>query len=275
MAAFVYLELIAGVELRDDGFRFRFPFTLAPAYHVRSRCALVEGEGEMELPAASGLNVQGHVEPEPPASVFAGTPVMLFGEAPDGGRIEIAWDGGGSLGLPVELGGGETGDTIWLLQGARLITDWESRYPSVEALAPLEKRQQSRVAARLRELSRTYGLGSREMSLVAVVKREGDRSGQLPETRVVPVGMPQDTHFGAYFHTPVTMAAAPAGALSSIMRASASMPSAAPPAVTGDRPRFAMFSLSSHRAAPPPTTEDSLLTIASTMDSDGGMPART
>lgn len=48
----VYLELLAGVELRDDGFRFRFPFTLAPAYHSKMRTAIVEGEGELELPAA-------------------------------------------------------------------------------------------------------------------------------------------------------------------------------------------------------------------------------
>jgi Ca-activated chloride channel homolog len=47
----VYLELIAGVELRDDGFRFRFPFTLAPGYHSRARYAVVDSEGEMELPA--------------------------------------------------------------------------------------------------------------------------------------------------------------------------------------------------------------------------------
>ncbi len=47
----VYLEILAGVELRDDGFRFRFPFTLAPAYHSRMRVAAVDGEGEMELPA--------------------------------------------------------------------------------------------------------------------------------------------------------------------------------------------------------------------------------
>ena len=47
----VHLELMAGVELRDDGFRLRFPFTLAPAYHARARCAVAAGEGEMELPA--------------------------------------------------------------------------------------------------------------------------------------------------------------------------------------------------------------------------------
>ena len=47
----VYLELLAGVELRDDGFRFRFPFTLAPAYHAGMKAARVsEDEGEIELP---------------------------------------------------------------------------------------------------------------------------------------------------------------------------------------------------------------------------------
>jgi hypothetical protein len=46
----VRLEILAGVELRDDGFRFRFPFTLAPAHHPRVRAAVVDGEGEMELP---------------------------------------------------------------------------------------------------------------------------------------------------------------------------------------------------------------------------------
>jgi hypothetical protein len=47
----VYLEMLAGIKLRDDGFRFRFPFTLAPAYHSKMRTALVDGEGEMELSA--------------------------------------------------------------------------------------------------------------------------------------------------------------------------------------------------------------------------------
>ena len=48
----VHLEILCGVELRDDGFRFRFPFTLAPAYHSRARTAVTaQGEAEMELPA--------------------------------------------------------------------------------------------------------------------------------------------------------------------------------------------------------------------------------
>jgi Ca-activated chloride channel family protein len=235
-------------------------------------------------PVAAGLKVQGDIQPEPPASVFSGTPVLLFGEAPASNRIEIAWDGGGSLAMLVEPAGSETDDTVWLLQGARLITDWESRYPSVEALAPLERRQKSRVAARLRELSRTYGLASREMSLVAVVKRAGDRPGQLPETRVVPVGMPQDTHFGAYFPAQTTMMGAPAGPLPPpMMVASAPVPTMMmPPARSAPvrgRKLFGLFSrvsVDSYRPAPPPppTADDSLLALASAMDSDGGMPGK-
>ena len=47
----VYLEILAGVELRDDGFRFRFPFTLAPAYHKQMRSSSEGDEGEIELPS--------------------------------------------------------------------------------------------------------------------------------------------------------------------------------------------------------------------------------
>ncbi len=47
----VCLEMVAGVDLRDDGLRFRFPFTLAPCYHREARAIAVEpGVGEIELP---------------------------------------------------------------------------------------------------------------------------------------------------------------------------------------------------------------------------------
>jgi len=47
----VWLEILAGVELRDDGLRFRFPFTLAPSYHAKARVAVIEeGVAEVELP---------------------------------------------------------------------------------------------------------------------------------------------------------------------------------------------------------------------------------
>lgn len=48
----VHLEILAGVEPRDDGFRFRFPFTLAPAYHARMRVSNDWMQGEMELPGS-------------------------------------------------------------------------------------------------------------------------------------------------------------------------------------------------------------------------------
>lgn len=48
----VLLEIAAGVELHDDGFRFRFPFTLAPGYHAQASAAeIAPGVGEMSLPA--------------------------------------------------------------------------------------------------------------------------------------------------------------------------------------------------------------------------------
>ncbi len=49
----VLLELVAGVETRDDGFRFRFPFTLAPGYHPRARgVESGPGRGELVVPEA-------------------------------------------------------------------------------------------------------------------------------------------------------------------------------------------------------------------------------
>ena len=102
------------------------------------------------------------------------------------------------------------------------------------------------MAARLRSLSETYGLASREMSLVAVVKRAGDVAGHLPDTRVVPVGMPQGMKFGAIF----------AGASRSMMslgilanmspapppRFAAGAPGAAHPEAQGLKPKVTRFS---------------------------------
>ncbi len=47
----VHLDLIAGLSLTDDGFRFRFPFTVAPCYHQQMRVSLDRsGAGTIELP---------------------------------------------------------------------------------------------------------------------------------------------------------------------------------------------------------------------------------
>ncbi len=217
---------------------------------------------------ATGLKASNNVQPEAPAAVFAGTPVLMFGETEEpAGVVELTWEGG-RLDLALPAGDGETGRTVRLLQGARLITDWESRYPSEEAVAPLEKRRQSRVGARLLALSQAYGLASREMSLVAVVKRAGDRAGELPETRVVPVGMPQDVRFDAYFG---------ASSASSLMAMLPAMP-APPPRVEARRMSRrgvefvgALFGLRSPQVDAE-LSGDPLVSLASEMEPDGGMP---
>jgi hypothetical protein len=184
--------------------------------------------------------------------------------------VELTWDGG-RMDLDVPSGDPETGEVVRLLRGSRLISDWESRYPSEEAAAPLEKRQQSRVAARLLELSKMYGLASREMSLVAVVKRQGDRPGELPDTRVVPVGMPQDTAFQAYFGGAAKQIDAAAYIAS---RFSASILSAAPrkaaPAWGSPGP---LYSLRSGTSTADVTAGNAdLVDLARMLEPDGGMP---
>lgn len=250
--------------------------------------AAVDLFASMGCPVASGLKAAGNIQPESPSSVFAGTPVLLFGEVENGrDAIELTWDAG-RLSFPVPSGDAETGQVVRLLQGSRLITDWESRYPSEEALAPLDKRQQSRVAARLMDLSQTYGLASREMSLVAVVKRAGDRPGELPQTRIVPVGLPQDVKFGAYFGPPTVASSFVAyQALPSTQH-----PYAAPiaSAESASMPRRSlglgafrsMFQKTHQRELPdeltlesiPNPTDDLLLDLASQLEPDGGMPGK-
>jgi hypothetical protein len=148
-----------------------------------------------------------------------------------------------------------------LLQGSRLITDSESRYPAQRALAPLERRKQDRIAQQLCALSRKYGLASREMSLVAVVKRAGDRPGEIPETRVVPLGVPQDVDIQAYLPPPPLLAymAGPDNE----------------PRSTVATPGFFQM-LRRQRAVPAQpaanSPDDSLMDLASQLEPDGGMP---
>lgn len=235
-------------------------------------------------PVASGLKVEGNVDPPAPSSVFSGTPVLLFGEG--AGVVQAAWDGG-QLQVPISYEEDHAlGETIRLLQGARLITDWDSRYPATEALQPLEKRKQSRAAARLRELSERYGLASREMSLVAVVQRNGDRPGELPETRIVPVGMPQDTRFDACFGAVSGMlAGAPQDVFASLMMMApvqshlSSAPGVLEEAAELSGPsghpqrRFSRLRKAFSRRHDE-QSDDLLIEIAGRIEPDGGMPGR-
>lgn len=138
------------------------------------------------------------IEPQPSATVWDGRPLVIYGETlgADPNALIISWKRDGQraeLRLPLELQPGADAETARLLRGARLITDVESRMNA----APGEESEDA--LKMLERLSCGYGLASRAMALVAVVKRPGDRPGAPPQTRVVPVGLPEDTAFEAYF----------------------------------------------------------------------------
>jgi Ca-activated chloride channel family protein len=184
----------------------------------------VEVFASIGRPLARGLEAkvegiaEGTISPGPPAFVFNGTPVVLWGDTagPGEGRLVMGWESGGgrrSAVLPLTIGGrgGERreagaggalvsgeGETVRLLRGARLISDLESRV-AAEGAGVGKRREEDRITRRLRALSEEYGLASRPMALVAVVKRAGDRPGELPVTRVVPVGLAQDVLLAGYF----------------------------------------------------------------------------
>ncbi|MDI9369568.1 MAG: VIT and VWA domain-containing protein [Synergistota bacterium] len=149
----------------------------------------------------------GKVGPMPADMVFAGTPLVVYGSCAAEGNatLHLAFEGAsgpGELDCPLTISSEELGETVRLVRGARLITDLESQFSqaTVEGNARA-KRSASRIEQMLKKASEEYGLSSQVMSLVAVVKREGDVEGEVPETRVIPVGMPQDTAFGSYFES--------------------------------------------------------------------------
>ena len=46
----VAVEIVGGVETRDEGYRFRFPFTLAPNYHSKAHAVTTPTGGKLQLP---------------------------------------------------------------------------------------------------------------------------------------------------------------------------------------------------------------------------------
>ncbi|MGH9722937.1 MAG: VIT domain-containing protein [Bryobacteraceae bacterium] len=194
-------------------------------------------------PVASEIKVTGiTARPEPAAAVFAGTPLVLFGDGAGAGSIGVNWNGG-SLAITYSATVSPLAGTLRLLQGARLITDLQGRIAN-------DKRTDQRIAARLRALSEEYGLASREMSLVSVVQRAGDQPGALPKTVIVPVGMPQDVEFSAYFTT-----SAPAPAMAAMAAPSAR------------RPRIALASFFHSK-----DSSGGLMELVANIEEDGGMP---
>jgi hypothetical protein len=221
--------------------------------------------------------------------------LVLFGEAADGepGRLVIEWETPqpGRLEFSLDLPDCRMAETLRLLQGSRLITDLEAQYTVIPGERATERRDQKRIADRLQTLNETYGLARRCMSLVAVIERGGDQPGELPKTTVVPVGMPQDVSFAAYFGS-----SAASGVMASMPLASMSVASQR----VSRRPPKASISIGEHDAASlfgratevfrqtvqhertesvrdrqgVVAPEDLLLDLARKLEPDGGMPGR-
>jgi Ca-activated chloride channel family protein len=235
-------------------------------------------------PVAAGIYAKvdgfpsGAVAPDPPSAVFAGSPLVIFGEtgAPGDGSLRVNWqaqEGPREMALPLSVQKNGLGETLRLIRGARLLTDLESRLENVETAGAAGKREESRVAARLDALSLSLGLASRRMALVAVVERASDQPGEIPRTQVVPVGMPQDTLMSGIFGKIVVgspMRAALAGA-KPIEGSSLFGQAAHQPLPTMD---FGLLgSVRSKRPAEAPRgPEDLLLELAGRIQADGGMP---
>jgi len=158
--------------------------------------AALELFASIRQPLAWELAVRGdgvELEPAPPRTVFAGKPVVIFATWEEArGRLELSWrsaQGTQRTAVPLKITQEGLGETVHLLQGAKRITELEA---TAEELSP-------ELRATLEQLGQRYGLANRAMALVAVVTRPGDAPGEPPKTEVVPVGMPEDTSFLAYF----------------------------------------------------------------------------
>ena len=46
----VIVETVSGVDVKDDSFRFRYPFTLAPSYHAQAKVTSSDNGGRIDLP---------------------------------------------------------------------------------------------------------------------------------------------------------------------------------------------------------------------------------
>lgn len=149
----------------------------------------------------------GKILPVPQGSVYDNAPWTCFASIPGArdGELKLTWQSDGkqhNLSLPVIFQNGYDGETIKLLQGARLISDMEATLVA-DGSGKAGKRQQDRQKELLKKLSLEYGLASQAVSLVAVVNRLGDSIGQIPITKVVPVGLPQDLEENVYFDSNV------------------------------------------------------------------------
>jgi hypothetical protein len=94
----------------------------------------------------------------------------------------------------------------------------------------------------------------------------------LPETRVVPVGMPQDVTFGAYFGGATASFAAPGGFTRMLASPSPRMAFPAAPAPASLSGFTEFFSASAAPKAP--DAVDQIMSLVARMEPDGGMPGK-
>jgi Ca-activated chloride channel homolog len=232
-----------------------------------------------------GVN-QWKVAPEPSRYVFSGTPLLVFGEVASGAntKLKIEWQGAqpdAHFELPIQPASPSASDTLKLLQGARIIADRESRCLPTGRRGPAARREASRSDAQLARLSLEYGLASSAVSLVAVVRRTDDVSGQLPKTRIVPVGIPVDEEYflgASHLSLSTRMMAEPE------MSAMQSQANALgiPRQVSSLGSRMVSRLRGSLERKPLPgslpnsveTSEDVLVTLAGWLEPDGGMPGK-
>jgi len=279
--------------------------------------ALLELFASTGAPVAEGVYCQPMggldtlIAPRPADLVYAGTPLVVMAsfDGSDGGQLQLGWKnsvGEHTLALTVVCEEGALGEALRAFQGARLITDVESRASGFgpvtlpEAgndvfeqlcamgtqaddlsvgLGTAATRQENRdpVTQALMALSAEYGLANRAMALVAVVNREGDYAGHMPTTRVVPVGMPQDTCFAARRGRVDAMLSSVGSASSmSTLRSMEPMALSAMPDDMGDSEAMEppMTFLRSRRKVvkEEPNVDDLLVASAATLEPDGGAP---
>ena len=262
--------------------------------HERVDLPAVELFAAVGRPVAEGIraSVDGadgwRVAPEPARFVHQGTPLLVMGETSSAvdAPLRIHWqDGRKHLTFPLSFAANPLADTLKLLQGSRIISDLESRLLPAERHGAAGRRESSRAAELLKDLAGEFGLGNSQMSLVAVVNRAGDVTGEIPTTLVVPVGMPQDTLFGSYFAR--LSAPAPRAAMASFdLRTGAfwgEVDEAGTKARSLSRKVFEAFHVPKQRTADEflystqaaESVEDQQIRLAAMLEPDGGMPGRT
>jgi Ca-activated chloride channel family protein len=229
------------------------------------------------------------IAPESAKQVFVGTPLVVFGDTPVGGDLELAleWqnEANNARAVKVPLEPTSLADTLKLFQGSRLISDVESR--CIPTTDPAKKRELIRLQRRLAELSAEYGLASSQTALVAVVMRGDDVKDQVPRTRVVPVGMPQDMYVADFFAAARPMASMAVGPLDqmvtgSFVRSRKSSQHGMPfkagmlkRLFGGDAREGFMGSSEAQASADTLPAEDLLVSLSGMLEPDGGMPGKS